>query len=257
MQDCPGVHISSSVSFGLKQLVPKSVSSQPSYEQLSLYYGSSQHSGQHISQPPQPFSQILGTVQETQAPLGTEKLKSLCFRQFMVHNHTPDDIQLINIRFSSKLPLWPNTLALTDDVGISAFTQDTDVENMFRSSAVSDSAVENKPEQQQRQRSGKKQLSRKRQQLQVQEQPQQQQQPQQAQQQSVQSDEPEGESQHQGQQESQQLQETLEAAKGSNSLQSHEVEGKQQDALQCVLLRAGEEYTVTVVLNCADGPHRK
>lgn len=253
MQDCPGVHTSSSVSFGLKQLLPKSVMSQASYEPPSPYYGPSQNFSQHASQPSQPFSQILGTAQDTQATSDTEKQKPLCFRQFAVHNNTPDDVRLIDVRFSSKLPLWPNTLALTDDVGISALIQDTDAENMFPSSAVSDSAVENKPEQQQRQRLGKKQLSRRQRQLQAQ----QQQQPQQAQQQSVQSDEPKRESQPQGQQENQQLQQNLEAAGGSVSLQSGEADGKQQDGLQCVLLRTGEEYIITVALNCVDGPLRK
>jgi len=34
-------------------------------------------------------------------------------------------------------------------------------------------------------------------------------------------------------------------------------EDKQNEGIQGILLRPGEEYAVTVVLNCVDGPHRR
>lgn len=261
LQDLPGVHTSSNVSFGLKQLVPQSSSPQSPYEQsVSSYYGSGHDVSQHISQPPQPFSQVLGTAYQSSE---TEKQKLFCFRQISIHNNTPGNVRLIDVRFSPKLPLWPNTMALTDDVGVSAVVGDTDLESKFRSLAVSSSAAENEADmhdQQHRQRSKKKKPSRKQRQLQAQ--GQQLQQAQQQQQQSVQSNEPKQQSEQQQQQADQQVQAKPQRAKpqgaaDGSSLQSGEAEGKHQDGVQCVMLHAGEEYPVTVVLNCLDGPHRR
>ena len=253
LQDPPGVHTSSNVSFGLKQLVPESSSSQLPYEQpVSSYYGPGHDVSQHISQPPQPFSQILGTAHDVQPSSETEQKRLFCFRQFTVRNTTTGDVHLLDVRFSPKLPLWPNTMALTDDAGISAVVRDTNLGSTFRSSAVPSSAAENvsdMPDQQQRQRSKKKKLSKKQRQLQAQ--------GQQQQQQSVQSNEPKRESQQQQQQADQQLPAKPQPARDSSSLQSGQAEGKHQDGVQCVMLHAGEEYPVTVVLNCLDGPHRK
>ena len=261
LQDVPGVHTSSNISFGLQQLVPQS----PHDQSVSSYYGPGHDMSQHISQPPQPFSQILRASHDMQPSSETEKIRPFCFRQLTIRNNTPGDVQLIDVRFSPKLVLWPNTMALTDDVGVSAVVRDTDLEGKFCSLAVSSSAAENvldMPDQQHRQRSKIKKLSKKQRQLQAQ-QPQQTQQQQhtqqqtQQQQQSVQSNEPKRESQQHHQQGDQQVQSKPQLAADSSSVQSSQAEGRHQDGVQCVMLHAGEEYPVTVVLNCLDGPHRK
>ena len=260
LQDLPGVYTSSNVSFGLKQMVPQSTSSQsPDKQFVVSYYGSGHDVSQHMSQPPQPFSQIFGTAHDTHLSPDTEQERLFCFRQLTVRNNTPVDVQLIDVRFSPNLPLWPNTMALTDDVGVSAVARDTDLDSKFRSLAVSSSAAENvagMPDQQDLQRSRKPKASNKqRQQLQAQKQ--QPQQPQQQQQQSVQRNEPKRESQQHQQQAGQQLQPKPQLAGDSSSLPNGEAEDKHQDGVQCVKLHAGEEYPVTVMLNCLDGPHRK
>ena len=271
LQDLPGVDTSSNVSFGLKQMVPQSTSLQPSDKQSVVSYYSSGHDvSQHMSQPPQPFSQIFGTTHDMQLSPDTKQERLFCFRQLTVRNNTPVDVRLIDVRFSPNLPLWPNTMALTDDVGISAVVRDTDLDSKFRSLAVSSSAAENvagMPDQQDLQRSRKPKVSKKQRQLQAQrqqlqaqkQQPQAQrqqlQQPQQ-QQQSVQN-EPKRESQQHQQQAGQQLQSKPQLAGDSSNLQSGEAEDKHQEGVQCVKLHAGQEYPVTVMLNCLDGPHRK
>lgn len=242
------MHTSSSVSFGLRQLVPPSSLSQSSYEQTHSYYGSS-HDAHHVRQSQQPFSQIFGTAHDSQQLSDTGK--PFCFRQFVVRNTTASDVRLIDVRFSSKLPLWPNTMALTDDVGVSATVRDTDLNSKFKLLAVSRHPAGNLSDvadQQQRQRRSKKQLSRKQRKLQRQE--------------SAQGGETKPGNQQQQQQEEQKLhggQHQIEAEDSSSSLQQvkPEAEGKHLEGVQCVLLHPGEEYPVTVVLNCEDGPHRK
>ena len=217
----------------------------------------------------QPSSQMLGIAHVMQQSSDVEK--ALCFRQFVVRNNTPGDIRLIDVRFSPKLPLWPNTMALTDDVGVSAVVKGTDLASQFSLLAVSSSAAVNVSDIQQRQRHNKNKLSRKQRQLQARQQQQPQQQPQQQaqqqqqpqqQQQSVQCGEPKREGQHQHQQGDEQAQSGQSQPKPvaggiSSSLQTAEAEAKRQDGVQSVLLRPKDEYPVTDVLNCLDGPHRK
>ncbi|KAL3141854.1 hypothetical protein ABBQ32_004519 [Trebouxia sp. C0010 RCD-2024] len=246
--DLPGTHTSSSVSFGLRQLVPPSSLSQPSHVPASSYYSSS-FDANHVRQFQQPFSQILGTAHDFQQSSDTEK--PFGFRHFVVRNNTPGEVRLLDVRFSSKLPLWPNTMALTDDVGVSATIRDADLNSKFRLLAVSSHPPNNSSEvldQQQRQRRTKRQLARKHRKVQQQE--------------SAQGGETKPDNQQQQQHEKQKLhggQHHLAAEDSSSSLQQVEpaAEGKRLEGVQCVLLHPGEEYLVTVVLNCEDGPHRK
>ena len=248
LQDCRGMHTSSSVSFGLRQLVPPPFLSPPSYDETRSYYGFS-YDAQHVRQSQQPFSQILGTAHDLQQ---SDTEKPFCFRQFVVRNNTPGDVRLVDVRFSSKLPLWPNTMALTDDVGVSATIRDVDLNSKFRTLAVSHhpaGSFSDMVDQQQRQRHRKKQTSGNQRKLQRRE--------------SVQGGETKpDDQQQQQQQEDQNLhsgQQQVEAEDSSSRLQQvkGEAEGKRLDGVQCVLLHPGEEYPVTVVLSCLDGPHRK
>ena len=226
MQDPQGVSVGPDVSFGLKQLVAQQ--SQHSVD-------SSGHAliMQQIEQHKQPFANLLGAKHDSGQPVEHEQLYS--FRQIVVKNNQADNVQLIDVRFSQKLPLWPHTMALIDDAGISTVTNlgkesDTHVTAVTAEPADYGDKADQSDQHQCRQ---KKKRNKKKKQQQA---PQQQCADKQTQQQL----------QHQ---EVSQLQSQL------DKVEMHE--DKQNEGIQGILLRPGEEYAVTVVLNCLDGPHRR
>ena len=238
LQDPNGLSASPNVSFGLKQLVPRSSLSESSHRSSSYY-----SSGYNVQQSQQPFSQFL--VAHNDSEQLSEAERPVCFRQITVKNNGNSDVHLLDVRFSQKLPLWPNTMALTDDAGVSAVVGGTSLESRFKSSALSSSPVENQPDhadqQQHRQRRKNKKTVK-------------QQQQQQQQQSSVHSQEQQQQPQQSlpaGQQSP-----SPEKAEGSN-LPNPEAHSKVHDSVQGILLQPGQEYNVTVLLNCCDGPFRK
>ena len=202
----------------MKQLVPLS-SPQIAQHDTALYpYG---HDVQQTSQSRQPFLPVIGPVSGSDAQSDVQQ--PFCFRQVTVKNNGPNDVHVIDVRFSQKLPLWRNTMALIDDAGISARATDKSLETRFESLTVSAEPSDRENDngdQQQRQRWKKKNKAR--------------QQQQQQQQQRASPDKAE-----------------------SNSLPRAQPQDKPQDGVQGVLLHAGEEFPVAVVLNCVDGPYRK
>ncbi len=224
MQDPQGVSVGPDVSFGLKQLVAQQ--SQHSVDS-SGHVLSMQQNEQHE----QPFANLLGAKHDSRQPIEREQLYS--FRQIVVKNNQAENVQLIDVRFSQKLPLWPHTMALIDDAGISTVT------NLGKESETHVTAVAAEPpdhgdkaeNSDQHQRRPKKKKNKKKKQQQA---PQQQCADKQTQQQDK---------------EVSQLQSQL------DKVEMHE--DKQSEGIQGILLRPGEEYAVTVVLNCLDGPHRR
>ena len=229
MQDHPGVYTSPSVSFGLKQLVPQQVQQGVSTQHHSYSSGYGTDMQQYHRQ--QEFAELFGTVGDSQQSVVKDEESLFYFRHITVKNCQSEDLQLIDVRFSQKLPLWPHSMALIDDAGISTVTTAA-TQRSHRAAApalskeASEDNIESANHQQQRQtkRSNKKQQQR-------------QQQLQQQQAELV------------GKEQAQQQTAGKEAAAGH--------EEAQQEGIQGVLLRQGEEYSVTVVLNCQDGPHRK
>ncbi len=229
MQDPQGVSIGPDVSFGLKQLVAQQ--SQHSVD-------SSDHalSMQRNEQHEQPFAKLLGAKRDARQPVEHEQLYS--FRQIVVKNNQAENVQLIDVRFSQKLPLWPHTMALIDDAGISTVTNLDTNSNTHVTAVTAEppdhgDKAENSDQHQRRQ---KKKKNKKKKQQQA---PQQQ----------------SADKQTQQQQQQQQDKEVSQLQSQLDKAEMHE--DKQTEGIQGILLRPGEEYAVTVVLNCLDGPHRR
>ena len=226
MQDPQGVSVGPDVSFGLKQLVAQQ--SQHSADSSGRAFGM-----QQTEQHEQPFANLFGAKHDSRQPVEREQLYS--FRQIIVMNNQAENVQLIDVRFSQKLPLWPHTMALIDDAGISTVTNPAGKSDTHMTAVTAEppdhgDIADNSDQHQRRQ---KKKRNKKKKQQQA---PQQQCADKQTQQ------------QQQDQQVSQ-LQSQLDKAEM--------YEDKQNEGIQGILLRPGEEYAVTVVLNCLDGPHRR
>ncbi len=231
MQDPQGVSVGPDVSFGLKQLVAQQSqhSADSSANALSM-----QQNEQHE----QPFANLLGAKHDSRQP--SEHAQVYSFRQIVVKNNQAEDVQLIDVRFSQKLPLWPHTMALIDDAGISTVTNLGKESNTHVTAATAElpdhGDKEEDSDQYQRRQKRKRNKKKKQQQA-----PQQQQADKQIQQQ---------------QQQQQQL--DKEVSQLQSQLDKVEMyEDKQNEGIQGILLRPGEEYAVTAVLNCLDGPHRR
>ena len=230
MQDPQGVSVGPDVSFGLKQLVAQQ-------SQNSIDSSGHALSMQQNEQQEQPFANLLRAKHHSGQPVEHEQLYS--FRQIIVKNNQAENVQLIDVRFSQKLPLWPHTMALIDDAGISTVT------NLGKKSDTHVTAVTAEPSDDgdkadncdQHQRRPKKKRNKKKKQQQA---PQQQGADKQTQQQ---------------QQQQQQDKEVTQLQSQLDKVEMHE--DKQNEGIQGILLRPGEEYAVTVVLNCVDGPHRR
>ena len=117
MQDHPGVYTSPNISFGLKQIVSQHDADSQPHAGSSSYIDYMQQYDHHQ----QPFTELLGTIGDSQRSVDQEQL--YCFRQIVVKNNQADNVQLIDVRFSQKLPMWPHTMALIDDAGISTVVQ--------------------------------------------------------------------------------------------------------------------------------------
>ena len=232
MQDPPGVSVGPDVSFGLKQLVA---------QQSQHSVGSSGHalSMQQNEQHEQPFSNLLGARHDSSQPVEHEHLYS--FRQIVVKNNQAENVQLIDVRFSQKLPLWPHTMALIDDAGISTVTKlgkESDIHVTAVTAELPDDGNKADNSDQHQRRQKKKRNKKKKQQQALQQQG--------------------ADKQTQQQQQQQQQQQDKEVSQLQSQLDKVEMhEDKQNEGIQGILLRPGEEYAVTVVLNCLDGPHRR
>lgn len=238
VQDPLGVTVGPDVSFGLKQLVshqPQHGVDSQQYAHSSEYGHSLQQDGRHQ----QPFVELLGSPQNSQLPTQQDQL--YYFRQIVVRNNEAEHVQLIDVRFSQKLPLWPHTIALVDDAGVSTVIKagsrvDTDASLASHETQADADKANSSDHHQQRQ---KKKVGKKKQQP---EQPQQQQQQQDSDKQS---------------QQHQHCEEQSETSPHLSKPESAAQEEKQKEGMRGVVLRPGEEYCVTVVLNCLDGPHRR
>lgn len=225
MQDHPGVYTSPSVSFGLKQLVPQQVQQGASTQHHSYTSGYGTDMQQYHRQ--QEFAELFGTVGDSQQSVVKDEESLFYFRHITVKNCQSEDLQLIDVRFSQKLPLWPHSMALIDDAGISTVTTAA-TQRSHRAAApalskeASEDSMESFNHQQQWQTTSSDKKQQQRQQQQAELVRKEQAQPQTA---------------------------------GKEGAAGHEE--AQQEGIQGVLLRQGEEYSVTVVLNCQDGPHRK
>ena len=236
VQDPLGVTVGPDVSFGLKQLV----SHQPQHGVESQHYAHSSEYGHSLQQDgrhQQPFIELLGSTQDSQLP--TEQDQLYYFRQIVVRNNEAEHVQLIDVRFSQKLPLWPHTIALVDDAGISTVIKagrkaDTDASLASHETQADADKAHSSSHHQQRQ---KQKVRKKKKQSEQQQQQQQ-------------------DSDKQSQQH-QQSEEQSETPPHLSMPESAAHEEKQKEGMRGVVLRPGEEYCVTVVLNCLDGPHRR
>lgn len=237
VQDPLGVSVGPDVSFGLKQLV----SHQPQHDIDSQQYAHSSEYGHNLQQDgrqQQPFVELLGSPPDSQLP--TEQDQLYYFRQIVVRNNEAEHVQLIDVRFSQKLPLWPHTIALVDDAGISTVIKagrkaDTDVSLASPETPADADKADGSSHHQQRQ---KQKVRKKKKQSEQQQQQQQ-----------------GSDKQSQQQQQSEEQSETPPHLSMLEEAAAHEE--KQKEGMRGVLLRPGEEYCVTVVLNCLDGPHRR
>ncbi|DBA76409.1 TPA: hypothetical protein ACH3X1_010114 [Trebouxia sp. C0004] len=223
MQDPQGVSIGPDISFGLKQLVTQQ--SQHSAGSSGSALGMQQN-----QQHEQPFANLLGANHDARQPVEREQLYS--FRQIVIKNNQAENVQLIDVRFSQKLPLWPHTMALIDDAGISTVTNPGAESDMHVTAVMAEppdhgDKADSSDHHQRRQKKNRNK-SKKQQQA------------------------PHHDKQTQQQQQDQELSQL------QTQLDKVEMyENKQHGGIQGILLRPGEEYAVTVVLNCLDGPHRR
>ena len=229
-QDHPGIDVSPSISFGLRQLVPQQT--DPGDAQQYAYMSSYGVRTQQNSQAP--FSKLISSSSDQLASQDHVHY----FRQLVVKNSHCDNVQLIDVSFSQKLPMWPNTMALIDDAGIVSVVQQA--HHSQRNASVDFSrqnqhqlhhsgyATSPAQDQQKKQKRKKKKQPKS--------------------------------------QQNQQQQSTFSSPGKSSTGSSGEATAEQQPpdlsqgappGMLGVTLRQGEEYGVTVVLDCLDGPHRK